>query len=145
MRDNRTEFRVTTMSRVLSVHRSGFYAWLKKPDSERAAENLRLVSQIRHYWEESDRTYGSPRIHKDLREAGERCGVNRVARLMNEHGIQAYLALKKRRYRGGRAALTLNRCLGIFPTARYELPPPRIRSLEYCELRTILKPAKWDY
>ena len=104
MRDHRTEFRVTTMSRVLKVHRSGFYAWVRSPNSKRATENLRLVEQIRHYWEESDRAYGSPRIHVDLREDGERCGVNRVARLMAEHGIRAQLALSKRRYRGGQPA-----------------------------------------
>ena len=112
MRDHRTEFRVTTMSRVLKIHRSGFYAWLRSPNSPRATENLRLVEKIRHYWEESDRAYGSPRIHTDLCEAGEQCGVNRVARLMSEHGIRAHLALKKRRYRGGQPAHVAPNALG---------------------------------
>ena len=85
MREHRTEYTVTTMSRVLKVHRSGFYAWLRKPSSAREAENRRLLGEIRHYWEESDRAYGSPRIHRGLREAGVCCGVNRVARLMAEH------------------------------------------------------------
>jgi len=95
MKDHRTEFRVTTMCRVLGIHRSGFYAWLRTPISQRREENERLVEQIRHFWNESDGVYGSPRIFMDLRENGERCGKNRVARLMREHGITAIAKPKK--------------------------------------------------
>jgi putative transposase len=102
MKKHRTEFRVTTMSRVLGVHRSGFYAWLKKPESARTAQNRQLVEKIRHFWGESDYAYGSPRIYTDLREAGVVCGKNRVARLMAKHGIRAQLAMKRRRYRPGK-------------------------------------------
>ena len=98
MRDHRTEFRVTTMCRVLGIHRSGFYAWLRNPVSQRGAEDERLVGQIRHFWEESDGVYGSPRIFIDLRENGERCGKNRVAKLMRENGITAIA--RRRRPRG---------------------------------------------
>jgi len=89
-----------TMSRVLKVHRSGYYSRLKNPQSRRTAENHRLLEEIRHAWEESDRSYGSPRIHKNLREVGPECGTNRVAKLMREHRIQAEFAPKRRRYRG---------------------------------------------
>ena len=95
------------MCRVLKVHRSGFYAWLKRPNSPREIDNQRLVSVIRHYWEESDQSYGSPRIHKDLQDSGICCGLNRVARLMREHGIRAQLAQKRRRYRGGKPAVVV--------------------------------------
>lgn len=74
VRDHRTEFRVATMCRVLGIHRSGFHAWLKNPLSPREQENERLVEQIRHFWNESDAAYGSPRIFLDLREVGETCG-----------------------------------------------------------------------
>jgi putative transposase len=104
MQDNRTRFGVSAMCRVLEVHRSGFYRWTKRPDSKRAVANERLVRQIRHYWNESDRAYGSPRVYRDLREAGERCGENRVARLMRVHGIRAHHGLRRRRYRPGRPA-----------------------------------------
>lgn len=96
MRDHRTEFRVVTMCRVLGIHRSGFYAWLKNPLSRRAREDERLVEQIRHCWGESDGVYGSPRIFIDLRDAGVQCGKNRVAKLMSENGISA-IAKRKRR------------------------------------------------
>ena len=98
MRDHRTEFRVVTMCRVLGIHRSGFYAWLRNPLSRRAREDERIVEQIRHFWNESDGAYGSPRIFLDLREVGENCGKNRVAKLMRENGISA---VPKRRRRNG--------------------------------------------
>lgn len=89
------------MCRVLAIHRSGFYKWLKNPHSNREIENDRLTEHIRYFWEESDRAYGSPRIFHDLREVGVRCSVNRVARLMRIHGIRAHVSLKRRRYRPG--------------------------------------------
>lgn len=72
------------MCRLLKVHRSGFYDWLKDPLSAKAKEDRRLTELIRHFYAESDASYGSPRIYKDLREHGERCSENRVARLMKK-------------------------------------------------------------
>ena len=60
------QFAVTTMCRVLRVQRSGFYAWLKQPVSNRGCEDLRLIGLIRSFYAESGGLYGSPRIHKDL-------------------------------------------------------------------------------
>ena len=52
------------MCRVLRVHRSGFYAWLKQPVSARTKENQRLVGQIRKLFIPSGGTYGSRWIHR---------------------------------------------------------------------------------
>jgi putative transposase len=90
------------MFRVLGIHRSGFYAWLKNPTSCRNADHERLLRQIRHFWSESDGVYGSPRIFIDLREAGETCGRDRVAKIMRENGIAA---IARRRRRAGQYAL----------------------------------------
>ena len=54
-----------------------------------------MVAEIRHIFEQSGRTYGSPRIHAELRARGRRIGRKRVARLMREHGL--VVARKKRR------------------------------------------------
>ncbi len=89
---------VSMLCRVLKIHRSGFYQWLKSPQSSRAKDNERLVGLIKQSWLESGCVYGSPRIHADLREMGETCGKHRVARLMRVHGIAAVLGYK-RRYR----------------------------------------------
>jgi len=104
MRDHRGEFRVRTMSRVLRVHPSGFYAWLKRPLSDRAIEDRRLTKLIKASFVASGGTYGSPWIHKDLREDGERCSVHRVARLMRESKLRAQIGYKRRYIKGGQPA-----------------------------------------
>jgi putative transposase len=68
------------MCRVVQVPRSGFYAWLHKPLSDRALEDQRLLTLIRDSYAASGGVYGSPRMFLDLREAGESCGKHRVAR-----------------------------------------------------------------
>lgn len=105
VRYHRAEFRISSMCRVLRIHRSGYYAWLRNPKSARSQEDERLLKKIHHFYEESDRTYGSPRIHGDLLEDGETCGVNRVARIMRQNGMRAMVGLKMRRYRYGRPAV----------------------------------------
>jgi len=77
------------MCRVLEVTPSGYYAWLKHPQSQRAAENARLLKLIRASFDASNGIYGSPRVFLDLRETGETCSKHRVARLMRTHKIRA--------------------------------------------------------
>ncbi|MEH6817847.1 MAG: transposase [Pseudoalteromonas distincta] len=44
---------------------------MKKPISDRALEDNRLLKLIKEFYVASGGTYGSPWIHADLREAGE--------------------------------------------------------------------------
>jgi len=95
---------------VLRVHRSGYYAWLKEPESRRSKEDKRLTGLIRQSYEVSGCSYGSPRITRDIRELGERCGEKRVARLMRKEGLRAKTGYKRPRYKAGRpAAIAINR------------------------------------
>ncbi len=93
---NRERFALNRMCRLLSVSRSGFYAWRGRPDSARAVEDQRLLKQAREIHQESRCSYGSRRIWRELRFRGESCGLRRVERLMCENGLQAY---HKRRWR----------------------------------------------
>ncbi|MBS1835518.1 MAG: IS3 family transposase [Acidobacteria bacterium] len=77
------------MCRLLDVSPSGFYEWSGRGPSGRSQEDARLTRSIRQSFERSDGTYGSPRVWHDLRAAGERCGRNRVARLMNAANLRA--------------------------------------------------------
>jgi transposase InsO family protein len=86
---HREQFAVTELCRVVGVAPSGYYAWRKRPASQRARDNERLVERIREVHTTSRQTYGSPRITVELREAGEGCNHKRVERLMRLHGIQA--------------------------------------------------------
>lgn len=90
------------MCRVLKINRSGFYAWLKQPLSARAIEDNRLLVQIKAFYVASGGTYGSPWIHRDLRESGERCSVHRVAKIMRLHRIKAQVGYTRRYIKGSK-------------------------------------------
>lgn len=79
---------IRTMCRVLEVSASGYYAWRDREPSARAREDAVLTARIRDVHEDSRKTYGSPRIHAELREEGTRVGRKRVARLMREGGLR---------------------------------------------------------
>lgn len=100
------------MCRVLMVHVSGFYAWLKEPLSQRALEDVRQTEMIRQAWTDSGKVYGYRKLHDDLRDQGETCSENRVARLANVAGIAAQIGYGRRpgRY-GGRPAVVADNTL----------------------------------
>lgn len=85
---------VRWMSRTLEVSASGFYEWMVRPESERAQANRLVTARIRESFESSDRTYGSPRVWRDLRDWNVQCSENRAARLMREANL---IARPKRR------------------------------------------------
>jgi putative transposase len=89
---------IKMMCGLLGVTRSGYYAWLKKPISDRAQENARLLRLIRASFAESHGIYGSPRVFLDLRESGETCSKHLVARLMRVNNIRAVRGYGTRRY-----------------------------------------------
>jgi len=88
MEEHRGQFSVTAMARALEVSTSGYYGWRRRRECRRSQENRKLLMEIKAIHAESDATYGSPRIHRELQARGIRCGENRVARLMHQHGIQ---------------------------------------------------------
>ena len=96
IRNHREAFPVGLMCQVLEVGTSGFYAWLKRPESLRSRENRRLLVEIKAVHQRSRQTYGSPRIHADLQANGHVCGKHRVAQLMRRHGI---VSRHKRKFR----------------------------------------------
>ena len=74
---------------------SGYYGWRGRPLSPRAKENQRLLDRIRVLHAESDGVLGAGRIQDDLHDEGERCGLNRVARLMRVDGLLGIPCKKK--------------------------------------------------
>ena len=93
----RDAYPVRMMCRCLRVSTSGYYGWRSRPLSARAKDNQRLATRIRSLHAESDGVLGSPRIWEDLRYEGERCSLNRVARLMRVSGIQGIPVKRRRR------------------------------------------------
>ena len=90
---------------MLGVSRSAFYQWFSKPLSDRAVEDQRLLGLIRASYTASGGVYGAPRIFLDLREAGEPCGKNRVARIMSVNKIRALRGYKAPRRIVGRPSI----------------------------------------
>ena len=94
MRNHHSSFSVGQMACVLGVSPSGYYDFLKRPLSLREKTNQALVKQIKAIFKESFHTYGSPRVHAELRAQGYSCSRNKVAGLMRDEGLQAKMYKK---------------------------------------------------
>jgi putative transposase len=81
------------MCRLLKVSKAGYYTWRDRAPSARAQADERLLAQVKIIYRTSRETYGSPRVHAQLRLQGTRVGEKRVARLMKA----AELVVKTRR------------------------------------------------
>jgi putative transposase len=87
---------VALLCRMLGVSRSGYYDWKSRPPSRRDRENDALTGTIREIHERSRQTYGSPRVHAELRTLGTRCSRKRVARLMRKAGLRGCMRGRRR-------------------------------------------------
>ena len=84
----KAHYGVALVCRCLAVSPAGFYAWHRRRPSDRADADRRLALEIAAAHAESRRTYGSPRILRDLRAQGHRVSRKRVARLMRAQGLR---------------------------------------------------------
>ncbi len=102
----RTNFSVPLMCRMLEVSRSGYYEWRNRAPSARSRRDAALTEWIEEIHERSRRTYGSPRVHAELRSLGDRCSRKRVEKLMRRAGLRGCMRGKRRSTtcRGRRAA-----------------------------------------
>ena len=80
--EHANEFPVELMCRLLSVSRSGYYAWLKQRERLPRRVEAGLDEAIKQAFEDSEQTYGSPRIGIELRRKGHRISDATVARRM---------------------------------------------------------------
>lgn len=96
IRAKSAEFPVGVLCAVLSVSRSGYYAWQRRPAPARAISDAQLAATITRMFRRSHGAYGSPRIHAELHASGLHVGRKRVERLMRENGLRAR---QKRRFR----------------------------------------------
>ncbi|NOQ91625.1 MAG: IS3 family transposase, partial [Flavobacteriaceae bacterium] len=84
------------MCKVLNVARSSYYRWYSGGISKRKLENIHLTEMIATVFEESKRTYGSPRISAELKRRGLIVSKPRVAKLMRLNGLKSKI---RRKYR----------------------------------------------
>ena len=70
---------LSLLCEVLCVSRSGFYAWRARPAAKRTFEDAE-VAEIETAFEAGRGSYGSPRVHRELRANGRRVRKKRVGR-----------------------------------------------------------------
>ena len=89
-------FPISSMCRVLGVTKSGFYAWAKRPKPARAKRDAQLAAAVAAVHQRSRGTYGSPRVHRELKARGVPVSKKRVERVMRDNGLQGR---SKRRFK----------------------------------------------
>src|ERR1041384_881642 len=94
--NNRETGQVEVLSGALGISVSGYYAWRKRPLSQRQQSNAQLLAAIQAAYQAGRGVYGSPRIHAMLKQQGIDCSRKRVARLMQQHAIHSCRRLKRR-------------------------------------------------
>ena len=89
IREQHERFCVARLCGVLEVSRSGYHAWLKRPESARCLADRDLRIDIERVHIEHRQAYGAVKTWRTLKDRGVACGKHRVARLRREAGIQA--------------------------------------------------------
>ena len=138
--NERENFPVSILCRVLDVSRSGYYRWRTAEPSEREKLDTQLKPKVAAIYAESKETYGSPRIHAELVDLGFEVGRNRVARLMREMGLSA---APRRRFR---KTTDSNHDLGFAPdlVAR-DFSPERPNQVWASDITYIWTDEGWAY
>ncbi len=78
---------LNAICRILEINRSSYYAWLKRPPSQRTLKNEKLTEQLKLLHRKSRGTYGSPRLTAQLKAQGFRHSRKRIAHLMKSIGL----------------------------------------------------------
>ncbi|PKR41273.1 IS3 family transposase, partial [Streptomyces sp. EAG2] len=98
--DLQRRYGVKRLCSILGVSRSSFYYW-RRTAADRAARQVadaKLAARIRAVHQESDGTYGAPRITAELREENsEAVNHKRVARIMRASGIEGVRLRRRHR------------------------------------------------
>jgi transposase InsO family protein len=127
------------MCRLYEVSPAGYYAWRGRSASRRSVEDGCLLEKIRDVHKESRETYGSPRVHAELRRAGEVVGRRKVERLMREYGIRSCSMTLYRRTPG------TARFYGRAVSVAHELEPSAPDQLWVGDITYLKVGGKWRY
>lgn len=94
MKEHSMEFDISKMAEVFKVSRAGYYKSIDRKESKTKRDNKELVVKIKEIHKNSRETYGSPRIHRQLKKDGVKCSRGRAASLMRSNKIQAKMRKK---------------------------------------------------
>lgn len=94
IKEHQEQFPVQVMCQVLEVSKSGYYASLERPISQRSRRQEELAERIRQVHEQNRSVYGSPRVHEALLAGGQKVSVKTVAKIMKQKQITAKIKRK---------------------------------------------------
>ena len=86
--ENRKEYRLGKMCKMLEVSRSGYHNYVRGKMSQRKLENQMILERIRRIHHLSRGLYGSPKIYQELRKLGLNYNKKRIVRIMRINGIR---------------------------------------------------------
>ncbi|MEE1676361.1 IS3 family transposase [Agarivorans aestuarii] len=133
-------FPIAMMCRFLKVSRAGYYAFCKRKMSRHKLIDDQLAYRIKQIFTKSRETYGSPRVHAELKRSGIYTSRKRVARLMREHGLKArcsrvYIKMAK-----------LHRFYQSIKNIRKDMPKPTAVNEQWAgDLTYIRQGNRWLY
>ena len=88
MKDLRLKYSLPLVRRIMNVSASGYYAWVDRPISKRAREEMRLEVEIMAAHKRTRQTYGPERLQHDLEEHGVQVGICRIKRIKRKLGLR---------------------------------------------------------
>lgn len=88
IKEMRLRYSVPTLCGFLAVSTSGYYAWMDRPQSKRAQEDVRVEVEIKAAHIRTRETCGAERLQKDMAEHGVKVGVCRIKRIRKKLGIK---------------------------------------------------------
>jgi len=88
MQELRLQFPVPVMGRMMKVSTSGYYAWVDRPLSKRAREEMRLELEIKAADKRTRQTYGPDRLQREMAEHGIQVGICRIRRIRKKLGLR---------------------------------------------------------
>ena len=80
---------MSSVCETLDVSRAGYYAWQNALESARQRRDRELTRLVADTFWKHRRRYGARRIAVELAAQGQRCGVDRVAKLLKNQGLRA--------------------------------------------------------
>src|SRR3984885_14296977 len=81
-------FPIAPLCRLLGVSRQGYYAYARRPPSQRVERDKALQERVQQVHADSRGTYGSPRVLAALRQDGESVSKRRVERALRNLGLR---------------------------------------------------------
>ncbi|SET86601.1 Transposase InsO and inactivated derivatives [Oceanobacillus limi] len=87
--NNRSEFSVVKMCKVLKVTTSGYYKWRNRKPSQQELRKERIQERILYHYHDSEKRYGSPKITKLLEKEGYTITERTVGKYMQELDLRS--------------------------------------------------------